>query len=218
MQRGLPTRRPIPTVGKVIAISSAKGGVGKSTLAVNLALSFARLGKRTGLLDADLFGPSVPRLLNLTGEPRLSASGKLVPMVNYGVKSMSMGYLVGEEKPVVWRGLMVMKALQQLLWDVEWDGVDVLVVDMPPGTGDTQLTLTQQVEIDGECIYGWMDHGKTADEIDWWAGAVVVSTPQDIALIDAVKGINMFKTVEVPVSVLEISACVFLPAFLLTGI
>lgn len=150
MQRGLPTRRSIPTVAKVIAISSAKGGVGKSTLAVNLALSFARLGKRTGLLDADLFGPSVPRLMNLTGEPRLSENGKLVPMVNYGVKSMSIGYLVGEEKPVVWRGLMVMKAMQQLLWDVEWGGVDVMVVDMPPGTGDTQLTLTQQVEIDGE--------------------------------------------------------------------
>ncbi|KAH0612354.1 uncharacterized protein H6S33_010406 [Morchella sextelata] len=177
MQRGLPTKRHIKDVDKVIAVSSAKGGVGKSTVAVNLALALARQGKRTGILDTDIFGPSIPRLLNLSGEPHLSQNNQLIPMSNYGIKSMSMGYLVGEEAPVVWRGLMVMKALQQLLHEVEWGGLDVLVLDLPPGTGDTQLTITQQIILDG---------------------AVIVSTPQDIALIDAVKGINMFKKVDVP--------------------
>ncbi|KAI4137704.1 MAG: hypothetical protein LQ341_005022, partial [Variospora aurantia] len=178
--RGLPTKRPLPSVRKTIAVSSAKGGVGKSTIAVNLALSFARLGHRAGILDTDIFGPSVPTLLNLGGEqPRLS-EGKnqlLLPLSNYGVKSMSMGYLVGEEAPVVWRGLMVMKALQQLLWEVEWGGLDILVMDLPPGTGDTQLTITQQVVLDG---------------------AIVVSTPQDVALKDAVKGVEMMRKVNVP--------------------
>ncbi|KAL7276908.1 hypothetical protein RUND412_000100 [Rhizina undulata] len=177
MQRGLPQKRGIRNVEKVIAVSSAKGGVGKSTIAVNLALALARQGKRTGILDTDIFGPSIPRLLNLSGEPRLSEHNQLIPLSNYGIKSMSMGYLVGAEAPVVWRGLMVMKALQQLLHEVEWGGLDVLVLDLPPGTGDTQLTITQQVILDG---------------------AVIVSTPQDIALIDAVKGINMFKKVDVP--------------------
>ncbi|KAI5814145.1 P-loop containing nucleoside triphosphate hydrolase protein [Pyronema omphalodes] len=178
MARSIPVARSIPGVSKIIVVSSAKGGVGKSTVSVNLALALSSAGKRVGLLDADIFGPSVPRLLNLSGEPRLNEKGKLVPMVNYGLKSMSMGYLVDAEKPVVWRGLMVMKALQQLMWDVEWGGLDVLVLDMPPGTGDSQLTITQQLVIDG---------------------AVVVSTPQDIALIDAVKGVNMFKKVDVPI-------------------
>ncbi|KAL8754418.1 MAG: hypothetical protein Q9184_005118 [Pyrenodesmia sp. 2 TL-2023] len=177
-QRGLPTKRPLTSVRKTIAVSSAKGGVGKSTIAVNLALSLARLGHRTGILDTDIFGPSIPTLLNLSGEqPRLSEKNQLLPLSNYGVKSMSMGYLVGEEAPVVWRGLMVMKALQQLLWDVEWGELDVLVMDLPPGTGDTQLTITQQVVLDG---------------------AIVVSTPQDIALKDAVKGIEMMRKVNVP--------------------
>jgi len=167
----------------VICVSSAKGGVGKSTLAANLAISLARQGRRVGLLDADLFGPSVPRLLGLQQQqhaepPRVSSRGLLLPFVNHGVKSMSMGYLVAAEAPVVWRGLMVMKALQQLLFDVDWGGLDVLVLDLPPGTGDTQLTVTQQVVLDG---------------------AIVVSTPQDIALIDAVKGINMFRKVDVPI-------------------
>ncbi|KAI4129910.1 MAG: hypothetical protein LQ338_001995 [Usnochroma carphineum] len=156
-QRGLPTKRPLPSVRKTIAVSSAKGGVGKSTIAVNLALCFARLGHRTGILDTDIFGPSIPTLLNLSGEPRLDEKNRLLPLSNYGVKSMSMGYLVGEEAPVVWRGLMVMKALQQLLWEVEWGGLDVLVMDLPPGTGDTQLTITQQVVLDGMsagCLYG----------------------------------------------------------------
>ena len=153
MQRGLPTKRPLPSVRKTIAVSSAKGGVGKSTIAVNLALAFARLGHRTGILDTDIFGPSIPTLLSLNGqEPRLSGNNQLLPIVNYGVKSMSMGYLVGEDKPVVWRGLMVMKALQQLLWEVEWGGLDLLVMDLPPGTGDTQLTITQQVVLDGQSL------------------------------------------------------------------
>ncbi|KAF2398777.1 nucleotide binding protein-like protein [Trichodelitschia bisporula] len=178
MARGLPTRRPLPDVRKVLAVSSAKGGVGKSTIAVNLALAFARQGKRTGLLDADIFGPSVPTLLNLSGEPRITPNGRLVPLVGYGVKSMSMGYLVPDDAPVVWRGLMVQKALQQLLHEVDWGGLDVLVLDLPPGTGDVQLTITQQIEVHG---------------------ALIVSTPQSLSLKDSIKGINMFRKVEVPI-------------------
>lgn len=175
-------------MGKVIAVSSAKGGVGKSTVAgeqsqynglkrteltsissllANLSLAFARLGYKSGILDADIFGPSVPTLFDLSGEPRLSerklfsrisirytlsnnaTDNQLIPLTNYGVKTMSMGYLVGEDAPVVWRGPMVMKAVQQLLHEVHWGGLDVLVLDLPPGTGDTQLTITQQVILDG---------------------------------------------------------------------
>ncbi|MCJ1282347.1 hypothetical protein MMC26_001670 [Xylographa opegraphella] len=193
--RGLPEKRNIRNVGKVIAVSSAKGGVGKSTIAgrsaillrtsrsidgdpVNLALAFSRQGRRAGILDTDIFGPSIPTLLNLSGEPRLSENNQLIPLTNYGVKAMSMGFLVNEDAPVVWRGLMVMKALQQLLHDVDWGGLDVLVLDLPPGTGDTQLTITQQIKLDG---------------------TVIVSTPQDIALKDAVKGVAMFRKVDVPI-------------------
>ncbi|KAK9325560.1 P-loop containing nucleoside triphosphate hydrolase protein [Lipomyces orientalis] len=178
--RGLPKKNRLRGVDKVVAVSSAKGGVGKSTVAVNLALSLAMQQKRVGILDTDIFGPSIPKLLNLSGrEPNVTESNRLIPLSNYGVKAMSMGFLLpNDESPVVWRGLMVMKALQQLLHDVEWDGLDVLVLDLPPGTGDVQLTITQQIVVDG---------------------AVIVSTPQDIALIDAVKGINMFKKVDVPV-------------------
>ncbi|KAI9712667.1 MAG: hypothetical protein M1820_001288 [Bogoriella megaspora] len=178
MQRGLPQQRSIKDVKKVIAVSSAKGGVGKSTIAANLSLSFARQGLRSGILDTDIFGPSIPTLFDLSGEPRLSNNNQLLPLSNYGVKTMSMGYLVGEDSPIVWRGLMVMKALQQLLHEVEWGGLDVLVLDLPPGTGDTQLTITQQVKLDG---------------------VAVVSTPQDIALRDAIRGVNMFQKVSVPV-------------------
>ncbi len=197
-QRGLPQQRNIRDVRKVIAVSSAKGGVGKSTIAVNLALAFARHGHRSGVLDTDIFGPSIPTLLDLSGEPRLSASmielmecaisynhanrritdNQLVPLSNYGIKSMSMGYLIPENAPVVWRGLMVMKALQQLLHEVEWGGLDILVLDLPPGTGDTQLTITQQVRLDG---------------------SIIVSTPQDIALKDAIRGVAMFEKVGVPI-------------------
>ncbi|MCJ1417353.1 hypothetical protein MMC32_003696 [Xylographa parallela] len=176
--RGLPEKRNIRDVRKVIAVSSAKGGVGKSTIAVNLALAFSRQGHRAGILDTDIFGPSIPTLLNLSGEPRLSDNNQLIPLTNYGVKAMSMGFLVDEQSPVVWRGLMVMKALQQLLHEVDWGGLDVLVLDLPPGTGDTQLTITQQIKLDG---------------------TVIVSTPQDIALKDAIKGVAMFRKVDVPI-------------------
>ncbi|KAF5641961.1 nucleotide-binding protein [Fusarium tjaetaba] len=171
-----PVRRKITGVEKVIAVSSAKGGVGKSTVAANLSLAFARLGFRAGILDTDIFGPSIPTLFDLAGEPRLSNNNQLIPLTNYGVKTMSMGYLVGENTPVVWRGPMVMKAIQQLLHEVEWGGLDVLVLDLPPGTGDTQLTITQQVILDG---------------------SVIVTTPHTLATKDAAKGINMFKTVDV---------------------
>ncbi|EEQ40260.1 putative iron-sulfur protein [Clavispora lusitaniae] len=177
MARGLPIKQRIPNVDKVVLVSSAKGGVGKSTVSINTALGLSQLGKSTGILDADIFGPSVPKLLSLSGEPRLTETGKLLPLTNYGLPSMSMGYLVPPENAVVWRGLMVMKALQQLLFEVEWPHLDYLVVDMPPGTGDTQLTIAQQLKVDG---------------------AVIVSTPQDIALIDAVKGIAMFEKVHIP--------------------
>ncbi|KAK8145955.1 hypothetical protein MY1884_004972 [Beauveria asiatica] len=173
-----PQKRKITGVDKVIAVSSAKGGVGKSTVAANLSLAFARLGFRAGILDTDIFGPSIPTLFDLSGEPRLSKNNQLVPLTNYGVKTMSMGYLVGESAPLVWRGPMVMKAIQQLLHEVEWGGLDVLVLDLPPGTGDTQLTITQQVILDG---------------------SVIVTTPHTLATKDAVKGINMFKTVNVDI-------------------
>ncbi|KIV92249.1 hypothetical protein PV10_06706 [Exophiala mesophila] len=183
-QRGLPTKRRLRNVAHTIAVSSAKGGVGKSTLAVNLALSFSRHGLRTGILDTDIFGPSIPTLLGLSDalEPKITPdTNLLVPLTSYGVKSMSMGYLLpSESAPVAWRGLMVMKALQQLLHEVDWGspGLDVLVLDLPPGTGDVQLTIGQQVELDG---------------------AVVVSTPQDVALKDAVKGVAMFRKMDISV-------------------
>ncbi|CCH45998.1 Nucleotide-binding protein 1 [Wickerhamomyces ciferrii] len=166
----LPSRKRIPNVNKVIVVASGKGGVGKSTVSVNLALALQKLGKRVGILDADIFGPSIPKLLNLEGEPRLSDDGRLLPLTNYGLETMSMGYLIKPENAVVWRGLMVVKALQQLLFEVKWSNLDYLVIDMPPGTGDAQLTISQQIKV---------------------TGAVIVSTPQDIALIDAVKVQNM---------------------------
>lgn len=178
MSKGLPIKQRIPGVAKILLVSSAKGGVGKSTVSSNLALALHKSGKKVGLLDADIFGPSVPRLFNLSGEPRLTDEGKLLPLSNYGIETMSMGYLVPPENAVVWRGLMVMKALQQLLFEVQWSNLDYLVIDMPPGTGDTQLTISQQLKVDG---------------------AVIVSTPQDIALIDAVKGIAMFNKVNIPI-------------------
>lgn len=176
--KGLPIRQKIPNVSNIILVSSAKGGVGKSTVSVNTALALYSLGKRVGILDADIFGPSVPKLMNLKGEPRLSNLGKLLPLSNYGVQTMSMGYLIDEKQAITWRGLMVMKALQQLLFEVEWSPIDYLVVDMPPGTGDTQLSIGQVLQI---------------------TGAIIVSTPQDIALIDAVKGITMFNKINIPI-------------------
>jgi ATP-binding protein involved in chromosome partitioning len=168
----------IPGVGHIIAVASGKGGVGKSTTAVNLALGLQARGLKVGVLDADIYGPSMPRLLGITGKPQQLAGDKLAPMEAYGLKVMSMGFLVDEETPMIWRGPMVMSALSQMLKDVAWGELDVLVVDMPPGTGDAQLTMAQQVPL---------------------AGAVIVSTPQDLALIDARKGLNMFRKVDVPV-------------------
>ena len=174
-----PAQPPIPGVNHVIAVASGKGGVGKSTTAINLALALASLGKNIGLLDADIYGPSVPRLVGLRGvKPEVAGGKTLKPLEKFGLKLMSMGFLVEEEKPMVWRGPMVMSAVKQLLRDVAWGPLDILVVDMPPGTGDAQLTLAQQVKL---------------------AGAVIVSTPQDLALIDARKGLEMFSKVGVPI-------------------
>jgi len=171
-------RIDVPGVKHIIAVASGKGGVGKSTTAVNLALGLAANGLTTGLLDADIYGPSMPRMLGVTEKPE-SADGKMLkPIEKYGLKTMSIGYIVNEDTPMIWRGPMVSSALEQMLRDVQWGELDVLVVDMPPGTGDAQLTLAQRVAL---------------------AGAVIVSTPQDIALVDARKGLNMFRKVAVPV-------------------
>ncbi|MBZ9895899.1 MULTISPECIES: Mrp/NBP35 family ATP-binding protein [unclassified Mesorhizobium] len=170
-------KRGVPGIEAIIAVASGKGGVGKSTTAVNLALGLAANGLKVGVLDADIYGPSMPRLLNIRGRPQTVDGKILKPMQNYGLKVMSMGFLVDEETPMIWRGPMVMSALTQMLREVEWGPLDVLVVDMPPGTGDAQLTMAQQVPL---------------------AGAVIVSTPQDLALIDARKGLNMFRKVDVP--------------------
>jgi len=161
----------------VIAVASGKGGVGKSTTSINLALAFAAQGLKTGILDADIYGPSLPRLLGLNQKP-VTENNKLVPLSAWGLQAMSIGFLVDEDAPTIWRGPMVMSAVQQMLRDVAWDGLDVLVIDMPPGTGDAQLTLSQKADL---------------------AGSVIVSTPQDLALIDARKGLNMFRRVNVPV-------------------
>jgi len=171
-------RIDVPGVKHIIAVASGKGGVGKSTTAVNLALGLAANGVATGLLDADIYGPSMPRMLAVKDKPE-SVDGKaLKPIERYGLKTMSIGYIVNEDTPMIWRGPMVSSALEQMLRDVQWGELDVLVVDMPPGTGDAQLTLAQRVAL---------------------AGAVIVSTPQDIALVDARKGLNMFRKVAVPV-------------------
>jgi ATP-binding protein involved in chromosome partitioning len=179
-----PQRRPttarniaIPGIARIIAVASGKGGVGKSTTAVNLALALSSLGWRVGILDCDIFGPSLPRLLNLKTKPQVE-NRLIQPLVAYGVKAMSIGFMIDEEEPVVWRGPMVMAAVQQMLREVAWGELDCLVVDMPPGTGDAQLTLAQNVAL---------------------AGAVIVSTPQDLALVDARRGIAMFNKVDVPV-------------------
>ncbi len=171
---------PMPNIKNIIAVASGKGGVGKSTTAVNLALAFAANGLKTGILDADIYGPSIPRLLGLAGQhPEPGGDGDSIkPMKAFGMEVMSIGFLVDEDAPMIWRGPMVMSALTQMLQFVTWGELDVLVVDMPPGTGDAQLTMSQAVPI---------------------AGAVIVSTPQDLSLIDARKGLNMFKQVKVPV-------------------
>jgi ATP-binding protein involved in chromosome partitioning len=168
----------IPGIKHIIAVASGKGGVGKSTITVNLALGLQAIGLKAGILDADIYGPSQPRLLGLSGAPQLNEGKKLIPHQAHGIKAMSMGFMVEEETPIVWRGPMVVQALNQMLRDVQWGDLDVLLIDMPPGTGDVQLTMAQQAPI---------------------AGAVIVSTPQDLALIDARKGLAMFRKVNVPV-------------------
>ncbi|WFU48250.1 Mrp/NBP35 family ATP-binding protein [Sinorhizobium terangae] len=175
---GAPAKAGIPGVGAIIAVASGKGGVGKSTTSVNLALALQANGLKVGLLDADIYGPSMPRLLKISGRPQ-QIEGRLIrPMENYGLTVMSMGFLVDEEVAMIWRGPMIQSALLQMLREVAWGELDILVVDMPPGTGDAQLTMAQQVPL---------------------AGAVIVSTPQDLALVDARKGLTMFRKVEVPV-------------------
>jgi ATP-binding protein involved in chromosome partitioning len=175
VQRGL---KVLPNVKNIVAVSSGKGGVGKSTVAVNLALALAAEGARVGMLDADIYGPSQPTMLGLSGKPDTVDGRMLEPMIGHGIQAISIGLLIDPDQPMVWRGPMVTQALQQLLMQTNWQDVDYLIVDMPPGTGDIQLTLSQQVPV---------------------TGAVVVTTPQDIALLDAKKGLKMFEKVGVPI-------------------
>ncbi|KAF3775458.1 Iron-sulfur protein [Nymphaea thermarum] len=173
------TQPSIEGIKDIIAVASGKGGVGKSTTAVNLAVALGRrCGLKVGLLDADIYGPSIPTMMKLQGKPEVSQDLKMVPMENYGVKCMSIGFLVDKDSPIVWRGPMVMSALEKLTRGVTWGELDILVVDMPPGTGDAQLSISQRLQL---------------------TGALIVSTPQDIALLDARRGANMFRKVEVPI-------------------
>jgi ATP-binding protein involved in chromosome partitioning len=172
-------KRPLlPDVGAIVAIASGKGGVGKSTVAANIALALAARGLRVGMLDADIYGPSMPMMFDIREKPSSPDGKRLLPIVKYGLRCMSIGFLVPPDTPMIWRGPMVMGALEQMMGDVEWGPLDIMIVDMPPGTGDAQLTMAQRVPL---------------------AGAVIVSTPQDLALLDARKGLNMFHKVEVPV-------------------
>ncbi|APZ43988.1 iron-sulfur cluster carrier protein ApbC [Acidihalobacter ferrooxydans] len=175
VQRNL---KPLAGIKNIIAVASGKGGVGKSTTAVNLALALAAEGARVGILDADIYGPSQPRMLGIDGKPETKDGRMLEPMENYGLKAMSIGFLIDAETPMIWRGPMVTQALEQLLNETRWGDLDYLVIDLPPGTGDIQLTLSQKIPV---------------------SGAVIVTTPQDIALLDARKGLKMFEKVEVPV-------------------
>jgi ATP-binding protein involved in chromosome partitioning len=177
-QRGAPSPIGVPGVEAIIAVASGKGGVGKSTTAVNLALGLRDLGLKVGILDADIYGPSLPKLLAIRERPQTLGGTRLKPITRHGLTVMSIGFLIDEETPMIWRGPMVISALTQMLREVEWGALDVMVVDMPPGTGDAQLTMAQQVPL---------------------KGAVIVSTPQDLALIDARRGIAMFRKVNVPV-------------------
>ncbi len=187
LQQRLPSGGPAPAaasqaelvagVRSILAVASGKGGVGKSTVAANLAVALARLGQRVGLLDIDVYGPSVPLMFGLEGPPRL-VGDRIQPFERFGVRLMSLGFLVEGDTPIIWRGPMVMRAIEQMLGDVDWGELDVMVLDLPPGTGDAQLTVTQKLPL---------------------AGAVIVTTPQDVALIDARRGLQMFRKLEVPV-------------------
>ena len=170
--------QPMQNIKNVIAVASGKGGVGKSTTAVNLALALSNEGSTVGILDADIYGPSQPRMLGLEGQPESQDGKSLEPMENYNIQAMSIGFLIDEETPMIWRGPMVTQALEQLLSDTQWKNLDYLIIDLPPGTGDVQLTLAQKIPV---------------------SGAIIVTTPQDIALLDARKGLKMFEKVEVPV-------------------
>ncbi|WP_075553167.1 Mrp/NBP35 family ATP-binding protein [Candidatus Paracaedibacter symbiosus] len=171
------TKLTLEKVEHIICVASGKGGVGKSTTALNLAIALQQQGKRVGILDADIYGPSLPQMLNLTEKPSITSAKKLIPLNQYGLQALSIGLMIPADSPVIWRGPMVQGALIQLLKEADWD-VDILVIDMPPGTGDAHLTLTQQVSV---------------------SGAVIVSTPQDVALIDAKRAISMFQRVAVPI-------------------
>jgi ATP-binding protein involved in chromosome partitioning len=168
---------PLPGVQHIVAVASGKGGVGKSTVATNLAVALGLSGVRTGLLDADIYGPSIPLMMGVNDRPQVTSTNRILPFLNHGIKMQSLGFFLGENAPVIWRGPMVMKAVQQLLQDTEWGDLDVLVIDLPPGTGDVQLTLAQTVPL---------------------TGAVLVTTPQDLALLDVKKGAEMFKQVQAP--------------------
>ncbi len=168
----------LPYVKYIVAVASGKGGVGKSTTSVNLAIALQQMGLKVGLLDADIYGPSIPRMLGISGKPQITDDKKMIPHERYGLKTMSMGFLIAEDMPMVWRGPMVHAAITQLFRDVAWGELDIMIVDLPPGTGDAQLTMAQSVPL---------------------SGVIIVSTPQDIALIDARKAIAMFQKVEVPV-------------------
>jgi ATP-binding protein involved in chromosome partitioning len=172
-----PNVAPLPGVQNIIAVASGKGGVGKSTVATNLAVALSMAGLRTGLLDADIYGPSIPLMMGIHDQPQVTTTNRILPFFNHGVKMQSLGFFLGENSPVIWRGPMVMRAVQQLLQDTEWGELDVLVVDLPPGTGDVQLTLAQTVPL---------------------TGAILVTTPQDLALLDVKKGAEMFKQVGAP--------------------
>ncbi len=170
--------KPLPGVRNIVAIASGKGGVGKSTTAINLAVALAQEGGRVGLLDADIYGPSLPHMLGLSGQPEVKEGNRIAPVPAFGLQVMSIGFLVEDDQPMIWRGPMVTGALQQLLNNTDWDALDYLIIDLPPGTGDIQLTLSQQIPV---------------------SGALIVTTPQDIALLDAQRGLRMFQQVSVPV-------------------